>query len=187
MIIVGASLLLSACGKTDTQEKNVSTKTTLPKVTTVATVVKEKFNKWEDEAGFSFEYPEDVKVTANTADNSSYANLTTSDGVKIMAIDSKYKDVATWVKTDTNFKDGVIVDSKLGGKDGKKIIKNGVVTVGIIDDSILFTVVIPSSGLSGDKILESFKLVYPVDKEVAKQVLGTTGEGDVIEEEEIVE
>lgn len=187
MIVIGASLLLSACGKTETSTTKETNQITRPEPTAMATKVPEKYNKWEDEAGFSFEYPEDVKVTANTADNSSYANLTTSDGVKIMAIDSKYKDVATWVKTDTSFKDGVIVDSKLGGKDGKKIIKNGVVTVGIIDDSILFTVVIPSSGLSGDKILESFKLVYPVDKEVAKQVLGTTGEGDVIEEEEIVE
>ena len=180
LLVIGiVGLLLSACGTEVKKEETVVENKVTPTVVVNNLI-------WKDEAGFNFSYPENIKITADASDNVSYANLTTSDGVKILAIDSKYKDVGAWVKGEAKFKDGLIIDSQLGGKDGKKIVKDGVTTVGIIDDSILFTVEIPANNASGSQIVDSFELVYPTPMPAAKGVPVDDG-GEVVEEEEVVE
>jgi hypothetical protein len=179
LTVIAVGIVLSACAKTETL-KVVETK---PEPTVKTEV---KLAEWKDEAGFNFSYPENIKVTAKADDNVSYANLTTSDGVKIMAIDSKYKDVAAWVKGEKSFKDGVIIDTKFAGKDGKKIVKDGITTVGIIDDNILFTVEFPAVATSGSQIVDSFVLVYSTVKP-ATQTAPKTDDSEVVEEEETIE
>lgn len=179
--IVFMGIVLSACTKATPPQLPEPTK--LPEKVAVPTV---KTVSWTDEAGFVFSYPEDIKVVPNTSDNDSYANLTTSDGVKIMAVDSKYKDVSDWVKNESKFKDGVIIDSKLSGKSGKKVVKSGIVNIGIIDDNILFTIEYGADSKSGSQIVDSFTLTYPTPKQAVKTAPMDTGE-EVVMEEEVVE
>lgn len=181
LAIVFTGIILGACTKTSPPPSPEPTK--IPEKVAVPTV---KTMTWTDEAGFVFNYPEDVKVSANLNDNDSYANLTTSDGLKIMAVDSKYKSIADWVKGEPKFKDGVIIDSELSGKAGKKVVKSGIVIVGIIDDNILFTIEYSADSKSGSQIVDSFTLTFPTPKPATKVAPVDTGE-EVILEEEVVE
>lgn len=181
LAIVFTGIILGACTKTSPPPSPEPTK--IPEKVAVPTI---KTMTWTDEAGFVFNYPEDVKVSANLSDNDSYANLDTSDGLKIMAVDSRYKSVAEWVKGELKFKDGVIIDSELSGKIGKKVVKSGVTTIGIIDDNILFTIEYGAEVKSGSQIVDSFRLTYPTPKQVSKSESVDTGE-EVVLEEEVVE
>jgi len=117
LLVIGiGGLLLSACG-TEVKKQEAMVENKITPTAVVNNLI------WKDEAGFNFSYPENIKVTADASDDVSYANLTTSDDVKILAIDSKYKDIATWIKGETKFEDGLIIDSQLGGKDGKKALQ----------------------------------------------------------------
>jgi len=181
LAVIFTGILLGACTKTSPPVKVEPTQ--IPEKVAVPTV---KTMTWTDEAGFVFSYPEDIKITPNASDNDSYANLTATDGVKIMAVDSKYKSVADWVKGEAKFKDGVIIDSELSGKMGKKVVKNGVITAGIIDDNILFTIEYGADSKSGPQILDTFTLTYPTPKPATKTAPVDTGD-EVVLEEEVVE
>ena len=176
-VLLLTMFVLSACGAEVKKEASPTANPT-PTVTVKDLV-------WNDEAGFSFSYPENIKVAADADDNVSYANLTTSDGVKILAVDSKYKDVTAWVGGEKTLKDGVVSDIKLSGKEGKKIVKNGKTTMGIIDDKILFTVEIPAESKWGQKIVDTFTLVYPTPK--ASNKAPVNDESGAVLEEEVVE
>ena len=157
-----------------------------------------KLLNWSDQAGFIFNYPADLKVDKHPEDNISYANLdfsyeTGKNLVKVLAVDSKYKTLDEWAKKDKQAVGGSAIDGNMAGKAAKKIIfdSTGKIVIGIIDDSILFTVEV-SPDKEGklqkvfDTITSSFALVTPTP---AKTQTGTStnSSSDIIEEEEVVE
>lgn len=178
MMVLIISVFLGGCTKTKVAPT--------PPTTAPTPTITVKDLTWNDEAGFTFTYPENVKITPDASDNNSYANLTTSDGVKIMAVDSKYKDIQTWAKNETVLTEGTIMEASISGKSAKKkVMVNGATIVGIIDDKILFTIQAPEGKSSFDQIVRTFTLVYPT----AKPDSGSGGNGgsEVELEEETVE
>jgi len=156
---------------------------------------------WKDEAGFTFQYGENIKINSNSEDQVNYSNLdlTISDvtgGIKILASDSKYKTLEDWVKKDPKAIGGSAIDIPLGQNMAKKVIfeKTGRIIVGLIDQGILFTIELtpdPEGNFqkSFDQIVSSFTLVYPTPAAGSPSTgkPSGAGSGDIIEEEEIVE
>ena len=78
-----------------------------------AAVTEVNLKQWKDEAGFIFDYPENLKIKQNTEDNESYANLeiTAEDKVgkiKVLAQDTKLKSIDEWNKEKAENKKGRI-------------------------------------------------------------------------------
>lgn len=154
---------------------------------------------WNDQAGFTFQYPDGLLIDKHDEDtvNYSHIDLTTSDkvgGILIMASDTKYKTLAEWIKADKNLNDGSSIDTTLGGKPAKKTISSdgNSTTIGTIDSGILFTVKLTASSNSRlkviyDQITTSFTFVQPTQKPASSgtsnQSSGTSG--DITEEETI--
>lgn len=166
---------------------------------------KVKILTWDDQAGFTFKYSEDLKIDSNPNDLVNYSNLDlsfandVSGGIKVLAKDSIYKLLSDWIKKDKTLKDGNIIDTTLGGKDAKKIVfsDSGKEIIGTIDDNILFTVEVDygtDKTLKGkwleafSQIVDSFEFVYPTPAASGRssESINTSGE-DVVEEEEIIE
>jgi hypothetical protein len=103
-----------------------------------------KLETWKDEAGFIFQYPSDLKLTQNTQDNNSYANVEIKSvsepgTISIMAVDTRYNNIEAWVKYEDSIKGGNIIETTLGDKPAKKILVNNKIMVAAIDDQILFS------------------------------------------------
>ncbi len=169
-----------------------------------------KLLTWNDPAGFTFQYDSELKIDNHPEDKVNYANLEITEAGKegkilIMASDTKYKDVNEWVTKDAKLKSSNAIDTTIGGKPAKKIkIADSVkVVVGVIDDKILFTVEedpttmtleVKSEGYYStwqkrfDQIISSYEFVYPTPAP-QKSSPSTSGssEGDIVEEEEIIE
>jgi len=160
-----------------------------------ATTVPEKFLTWNDQAGFTFQYPEGLQIDKHEEDKENYAHLDFSNsgnpgGILIMASDTKYKNVDEWVKADKTLSGGLVVDTTLGGKPAKKIsfADSGKIIIGAIDMQILFTFQMTDTGTYWkpvfDKIISSYEFVYPTSVPSAG---GSSSGGEIIEEEEIIE
>ena len=57
-----------------------------------------KYKVWEDPAGFSFEYPDEIEIDIHVEDESNYSFLTLSSSnrkgnINIVCNDSQYKDI----------------------------------------------------------------------------------------------
>lgn len=181
------------------QERKSLFPTTAPKLLT-----------WDDPAGFTFQYDSELKIDNHPQDKVNYANLEITEAGKegkilIMASDTKYKDVNEWVTKDAKLKGSNAIDTTMGSKPAKKIkIADSVkVVVGAIDDKILFTIEMDPTSMTleaknekyfstwqkrFDQIVSSYEFVYPTAA-AQKSSPSTSGssEGDIVEEEEIIE
>ncbi len=132
--------------------------------TQVKTLNVEETVLWEDQAGFSFQYPKVLLFDKHDEDEENYAHIeftsaTHSGRLIVWAKDTTYSDVEGWAKN------AVAVDTKLGGLPAKKIIistPSKKIIIGTISDQILFTVEAePTEGDSfwttvSDTIVSSF-------------------------------
>ena len=158
-----------------------------------------KFLTWNDPAGFTFQYGVNLNIDNNPEDMVNYANLEIVEPGKegkilVLASDSQYKDVNEWARKDVEVKEGNAVDAVFGGKPAKKISLAGSdkIVVGAIDDKILFTVELVSSGSATmvqnfETIISSFVFVYPTGVPKSSAGSGFSTGSDIIEEEEIIE
>lgn len=157
-----------------------------------------KILKWEDPAGFIFEYPEGIKINNHPEGKVDYANLElTASNVEgkitVFASDSKYKTVEEWATKDkVSQLTGGGTEISLGGKKARKVVFSDTqrTMVGAIDDEILFTIDFTpeSTGYwqkAFDQIVSSFKFWQPTPAESSAPASG--GGGEIIEEEEIIE
>ena len=152
---------------------------------------------WNDPAGFIFSYNSALKINNHPEDKVNYANLEiTEQGeegkILVLAKDSKYKTLADWVSKE--YKGKQVLETTLGGKGARKILdETGKITVGALDENILFTLeMIPGNRDSWQKnfeqIVSSFEFWYPTPAQSNTQSSqGGSGGGDVVEEEEIIE
>ena len=108
---------------------------------------------WNDEAGFSFQYPKDLSVNKHEEDPDNYAHVELTSKDHLGKIIVWVKDLPTgkaglpvttldsWVKQ--FYPDATTLDTKLGGEPAKKILSTAPVkmlTVGTISDNLLFYV-----------------------------------------------
>ncbi|MCX6726381.1 MAG: hypothetical protein NTY75_01010 [Candidatus Shapirobacteria bacterium] len=147
--------------------KPVSPNTT--EITSISpTPIPVALSTWTDEAGFSFQYPTGTLIDKHPEDTTNYANLTltlpSQNTVNIIMADNTFKDL--------------LINTTLGGKPAKKVIKDGVTTVTCIDNEVLVT--ITGQDISG--IVDSWAFIYPT-KAVTKTSTSSDNSSDVLEEE----
>jgi hypothetical protein len=76
------------------------------------------FKGWEDPAGFSFKYPDELQVDVHPDDESNYSFLTLTSPkypgkIEITCNDSQYKDVKEWGKEDSLVKQASGLETKI--------------------------------------------------------------------------
>lgn len=168
--------------------------------TSPAVSQKEELAVWEDQAGFTFQYPKDVLVNKHDEDTENYAHIemtSSAHPVKLIvwAKDTTYADIAAWVKKDKALTGAVSVDTTLGGQPAKKIIlttPSKKIIIGTISDQILFTIESEPSENDeywikvSDTIVPSFAFTpMPTDASAGSTTSQDTGSS--VDEEEVVE
>ena len=152
-------------------------------------------NLWDDQAGFTFQYPPDVTIDKHDEDEENYAHveLTQKDhpgNLKVWVKDTTAADIAAWVKTEKRLKGATITDTMLGGQAAKEIRLAGadnLMLVAAIYDDLLFSIE-TTLGDSGywtkiyEQVADSFAFKPPEPQE------GTQAVGENwIDEEEVIE
>lgn len=130
--------------------------------------------KWEDPAGFAFDYNQEFKIDDNPDDEINYANLdmTTEDKdgvINITVNDTEYEDVQEWVDEDDAVSGGSVLDTEIGGLQGKKVVlpgSSGEIISAIIDaDQVIYLISLKTSDeekywqKNYETILSSFEMV----------------------------
>lgn len=115
---------------------------------------------YESEAGFTFQYPDDVTVSAKDIDDSAtYADVeissTKASGkLTFKAVDTKLPSLASWLKE--NKKDlSNAKDITLGDLAAKEIVSDGTIKSVALDQGVLFTIAV-----EGSEQEEFWKSVY---------------------------
>lgn len=141
---------------------------------------------WNDESGFSFQYPKNLSVNKHEEDNENYAH------VELTNADHPGK-IIVWVKDAPKIwppTGGTTLDTMLGGLAAKKILTAAPVrmlTVGTVSEGLLFSVeatLTDSEYWTGvhDTITNSFTFTQDTSAPAAGQ-----SSGDSVDEEEVVE
>lgn len=152
---------------------------------------------WNDPAGFTLQYPQDLTVNKHDEDKDNYAHLefTHKDhpgSIIIWAKDTTAADITAWVRTEKTFAGASILDTTLGGQPAKKILLTGTTKklfVGTIFDELLFLVEaqLDEEGYwlkIADTISQSFAFKPIPETEAAA---GGVSQEEAVDEEEVIE
>ncbi|HCM37357.1 MAG: hypothetical protein UV61_C0016G0007 [Candidatus Gottesmanbacteria bacterium GW2011_GWB1_43_11] len=158
---------------------------------------------WSDPAGFTFNYPDTLKVDKHDEDQENYAHVELTDAAHPGKIIIWAKDlpltksqvavanVDEWVSADKQLASSNVLDTELGGQTAKKIlVGQNQLVLGAIYDGLLFTVegeLTDNAYWSKvyDQITSSFAFDPTADNSSAT---GDSGATDVsVDEEEVVE
>ncbi len=197
-IITGIILVVGIIAVVFLMKKN----TTKPEITsatqTPIPTPAPELTTWNDEAGFSFQYPKNLSTNKHEEDNDSYAHVELTQAehpgkviVWVKDLPSGVTTLASWVKK--AYPDATTLDTKLGGEPAKKILVTAPVKmliVGTISDNLLFYV---EGTLTDneywtsihDTISESFK--FTDDTSTAAVASGPDATGGDFDEEEVVQ
>lgn len=158
--------------------------------------------KYQSDSGFSFEYPSDVTIKENQPDKTSYADLVLTsakeDGsITVKIADTKLKDLAAWQKANKTATASAGMKTTLADMDALNIEKAQGITLVSIGDGVLYMVETMNEGNKSywdgvfTTIVSSFSFEAPAPEPTAKKSSGasgaTTGDSDIILEEETVE
>lgn len=149
-------------------------------------VPSENLIDYQDSAGFSFSYPDDLSLNKNETDDS-YSDLEVfsskvSGSLKLRIIDSEYKSLDEWVSLNKGTERKV----SLGNLKGWEITTNDRLLLGALDQGIFFSIEMPLIEkdywqVVYQKILSSFSFQLP-------QAEGSVSSDEVsFEGEEVVE
>lgn len=160
-----------------------------------------KLATWEDPAGFSFSYPEDIEINPHEEDMENYAHLELTSAehpgrILIWCQDTNYTDIEDWVKDEAT-EGAQVFDTELGGEPAKKVVwvdpKKMVVAAIDVDALVLVEIFPDEEGYWQeiyDQILSNFTFI-PLEGEEAVAPgpwEGVGGVGGIIEEpEEVIE
>jgi hypothetical protein len=105
---------------------------------------------WDDPAGFSFTYPEDLSVNKHAEDNDNYAHVELTNknhpgGIIVWASDlpKGVTNIANWITKTPSYTTATIIDSTLDKQPAKKILIASPVKkiiVGTISEELLFSI-----------------------------------------------
>ena len=162
-----------------------------------------EWQQWEDPAGFSFEYPKELKLNPHQEDKTSYAHLELTSpnqpgNITITVNDTDYPDIESWMSQDELVKEGSGLDTQVASMAAKKVaLDNDREVTAFIDwDQVIYLV--EATGENQQywqaiyrHILDSFKLI-PLEGETAEEFdnwLGgfDTSGADVVEAVEVIE
>jgi hypothetical protein len=160
----------------------------------------EKLLTYNDEAGFSFEYPESLKIEDISGNLDVYSILeitseTTSGTATLKVVDTKYKTIDDWLKkTPEASTAGSAREIELAGMTGQQIqLENPRrLVTSVIDGGVLYYLESPLDSNSAywnkahNAIVSSFNL-GETKPQAGSQTGGDSGQDIIYEEEEIVE
>ena len=139
------------------------------------------WDRWEDPAGFAFEYPSEATIDAHLEDKVNYAKLEiTKPGEKgrIMVIcdDSQFLDIEDWMKKDDLVKAGSSLETEIASMSAKRVaLGEGREVAGFIDwDQVIYTIDLqPEEEVDYwrkvyNHLLDSFELI-PLEGETQAQ------------------
>ena len=132
------------------------------------------FKSYSDPAGFSFNYPDNISLTNNDLDGSTYSDLKLTineveGGLSFKITDSKFKSNQDWVKTvgtELNTK-----EVNLGNLKALEIQKEDKLLLGAVDQGILFTVEVSLANKKDfwlevyNKVISEFSFITAVQPE----------------------
>lgn len=172
-ILVGGSATFLIKNQSQISQKTAEVTSVSPTPTPVI------LSTWTDEAGFSFQYPEGITIDKHPDDTVNYANLTLTlspaNTINIIMADNTFKDLNAWVGQNS------VIDTSLGGKAAKKVLKDGQTAVACIDSGVLVTI----TGQDVSTIVDSWTFIYPTPtvSKTTQTTTTTNDSGDVLEEE----
>jgi hypothetical protein len=179
-----------------------------PQATEVKPEEKILTQEWQDPAGFTFSYNQDLKINNHPEDEVNYANLELlqkdrQGSIMILVSDSRYANLEEWLKKDPALMNGNALETKIAGLVAKKVAVGEKVFTGFFDSEGVFYLLVlnPKTETTFwrknyELILESFKLTpyegESKDSARLREAPATEEEeedgGNVIyEEEEVVE
>jgi len=165
---------------------------------------KVEFLLWDDEAGFTFEYPEGLYIDDHPEDMENYAHLNitstkeTEGQISILVNDSPTKTIDEWVEEEEKqVSEASIIDTILAGEPAKKLLfdePKRVLIAAIDPYEGLFLLELQPGGEDYwqkvfDQIVSSFafKPLSEEEEEVLEETGGGGGGNVVYEEEETIE
>lgn len=176
-----------------------------PVVTENKSLVSEKRLTWDDPAGFTFEYPDDVVIDKHDEDQENYAHveMTHSEHPGKIIVWAKDLPVVNgrtiktpdeWVKSVPEFASANVLDTTLGGEEAKKILTNSkekMLTIGMVFDDLLWYI---EGSIDDDKywsevedvIVDSFKF-KPTQTSTKTSVTSGDSSAGGVDEEEVLE
>lgn len=168
---------------------------------------KSKYNfqwiKWKDPAGFSFQYPKEIKIENHPDDETNYARLTFlvqnhPGKIDIICNDAKGDDIEQWFKNNEKTKTASLLKTEIASSSGRKAIlgENKEMTAFIDWDKVIYIIEVDAQDEDYwqpiyKKILESFELI-PLEGETEAQFqdwfkgFDTSG-ADIVEPVEIIQ
>jgi hypothetical protein len=156
---------------------------------------------WEDQAGFSFLYPEEIEIDPHEEDTENYAHLELTSvehpgRILIWVKETGYQDVDSWVDEEAS-SGGQILDTQLGEESAKKIAYSDpekLVVAAIDVDALVLLEMEPKEEEFWpeifNQILESFAFIPIEGEEVAEPADDggvPAGSGVIWEAEEVIE
>lgn len=148
---------------------------------------------YRDEAGFSFGYPKDIKVSDITPDEAAYYSKLSlkKEGKKLIisAKDTKYKNPEEWLTKDKDAPEdtSLIGAISLGGISAKQYASDGKLWTVATDQGVLYLIEGPKDGGFWESLHDLLVSTFSFSK--PEKATGATGSGDgaIYEEEEVVE
>ncbi len=162
-----------------------------------------RWKAWEDPAGFSFEYPDQVKIDNHPEDEDNYAYLNLSHPdhqgkITIICNDSEDKDIASWQKNNEKVKEASSLETKIASVSGLKLAlgENKEMTAFIDWDEVLYTISFEAQDQGYWRpvykhLLDSFALI-PLEGETQSQFQDwlqdfDTAGADIVEPVEVIQ
>ncbi len=178
----------------------VSFKKAGPLVSPVSTQEEEevKLLAWEDQAGFSFLYPDNIEIDPHPEDKVNYAHLELtspdySGRIFIFVKETTFREIDDWVEKEASV-GAQVLDTSLGGEPAKKVAytdpEKMVVSAIDVDALVLLELEPDSEGFwQGvfDQVLSSWAFIPIEGEEVAPVGGETSSEGIIWEAEEVIE
>lgn len=158
-----------------------------------ASLTLEAEETYRDEAGFSFGYPKDIKVSDITPDEAAYySKLSLKKEGKEMTIgakDTKYKNPEEWLNKDKDApEDASLVGAvALGGISAKQYASDGKLWTVAVNQGVLYLIEGPKDSVFWESFHDLLVLTFNFSKPEQATGGASSGESAIYEEEEVVE
>src|SRR4030042_2648000 len=141
LVLIGGSIIVIGSGRKTKENSGAQQKV-------VTSVAPKAVLTWDDPAGFTFSYPQDLSVNKHDEDQVNYAHIELTQSahpgnIIVWAKDTTAGDATAWVRTEKEYKNANIFDTTLGGQPAKKIILTSprkAIVVGTVYDELLWTI-----------------------------------------------
>lgn len=197
LLIIGAIFLLNI--RSSKEKQNLVSGVAKPESFSLEKMPSTILKEYSDSSGFTFSFPEDVKIQ-RIDDESLYSNLTlTADGldgnIAFTLSDTSYSSLEDWKKENNAVLSGLLIkESNLGNISGISFNNKDKITFIAIDQGVEFKIIVDYKSQKKywenvySNILNSFSFVSSSTETKSTESSQVSSEDDVVfEGEEVVE